>query len=307
MVREVEVIHSAMKEKQVLGITQSNAAYHFGTSGAAVAIATGFTHPLDVIKVRLQMQLVGQRGPLTGMAQLFSQVLKNEGPRGLYMGLTPALTRSVLYGGLRLGFYEPSKHACEWAFGSTNILCKIASGAFAGAIATALTNPTEVLKVRLQLKSSSKRGIIGEIRKIVAREGAAAFWKGVGPAMARAAALTATQLATYDESKQALMKWTPVREGFQLHLMSSAIAGTVSTLVTTPVDMVKTRLMLQLESKDAGIYKNGFQCAYQVLLNEGPRGLYKGGLAIFARLGPQTAITFVLCEQLRKIAGLDAM
>lgn len=79
--------------------------------------------------------------------QLFVQILKNEGPKSLYQGLTPALARSVLYGGLRLGLYEPSKYACDWAFGSTNILVKIASGAFSGATATALTNPTEVLKV----------------------------------------------------------------------------------------------------------------------------------------------------------------
>lgn len=73
--------------------------------------------------------------------------MKNEGPRSLYLGLTPALTRSVLYGGLRLGLYEPTKVSFDWAFGSTNVLVKIASGAFAGAFSTALTNPVEVVKV----------------------------------------------------------------------------------------------------------------------------------------------------------------
>ncbi|KAL5576617.1 hypothetical protein UlMin_018316 [Ulmus minor] len=90
---------------------------------------------------------------------VFVQVLKNEGPKSLYLGLTPELTRSVLYGGLRLGLYEPSKYACDWAFGSTNIFFKIASGGFAGSFATALTNSIEVLK-------------------------------GLRPAMAKAAALT---------------------------------------------------------------------------------------------------------------------
>lgn len=73
--------------------------------------------------------------------------MKNEGFRSLYLGLTPALTRSVLYGGLRLGLYEPTKVSFDWAFGSTNVLVKIASGAFAGAFSTALTNPVEVVKV----------------------------------------------------------------------------------------------------------------------------------------------------------------
>lgn len=42
------------------------------------------------------------------------------------------------------------------------------------------------------------------------------------------------------------------------------VAGTVSTIITAPMDMIKTRLMLQRESKEAGNYKNGFHCAYQV-------------------------------------------
>ncbi|KAL9270023.1 Mitochondrial substrate carrier family protein ucpB-like protein [Drosera capensis] len=214
----------------------------------------------DVIKVRLQMQLVGQKGPLTGMGNLFFRMLRDEGPKSFYLGLGPALTRSLLYGGMRLGLYEPSKYVCELAFGSTNILVKLASGAFAGSVATALTNPVEVLKVRLQVNPDSKDAL-GEMRKIYVEEGAMALWKGVGPAMARAAALTSSQLATYDESKR---------------VRSSMVAGVVSTLMTAPIDTVKTRLMLQKESGGPGSYRNGFHCGYQIIRTEGPRALYKG-------------------------------
>ncbi|XP_041994365.1 mitochondrial substrate carrier family protein ucpB-like isoform X3 [Salvia splendens] len=251
------------------------------------------------------MQLVGQRGLLTGMGQISMQVVKSEGLRALYLGLTPALMRSVLYGGLRLGLY--SKYVRELAFESHNVLMKIASGAFSGAVATALTNPVEVLKVRLQMRGTNSRGPIQELQKIASEEGMAALWKGLGPAMTRAAALTASQLATYDQSKQMLMKWTSLQEGFYLHLTASSIAGTVSTIMTAPIDMVKTRLMLQRQSQSAGSYKNGIHCAYQVLQTEGPRGLYKGGFSMFARLGPQTTITFIVCEQLRGLAGLNAL
>lgn len=54
----------------------------------------------------------------------------------------------------------------------------------------------------------TKAGPVREMRKIVSEEGVKALWKGVGPAMARAAALTASQLATYDESKQVKL-WSP--------------------------------------------------------------------------------------------------
>ncbi|XP_047318227.1 mitochondrial substrate carrier family protein ucpB isoform X2 [Impatiens glandulifera] len=262
--------------KRKWGFSASDVIYHFGTSGISVAAATSITHPLDVLKVRLQMQLVGKRGPLIGMGRLLTQTVKNEGPTSLYLGLMPALIRSVLYGGLRLGLYEPSKYICELAFDSTNILLKIACGAFSGAFATALTNPVEVLKVRLQMNPDSKGGAIREVRKIVSEERITALWKGVGPAMARAGALTASQLATYDESKRALIRWTSLEEGFPLHLVSSTVAGTVSTLVTAPMDMIKTRLMLQRNTATDTKYRNGFHCAYQVVSTEGTRGLYKG-------------------------------
>ncbi|KAL6511368.1 hypothetical protein OROHE_020450 [Orobanche hederae] len=92
---------------------------------------------------------------------------------------------------------------------------KIASGAFSSTVATTLTNPVEVTVAD---EKNDSREPMQELHKIASEEGVAALWKGVGPAMTRAAALTASQLATYDESKQILMKWTSLQEGFYLHL-----------------------------------------------------------------------------------------
>lgn len=52
------------------------------------------------------------------------------------------------------------------------------------------------------MNSNMSQGPIAEMRRLISEEGMGALWKGVGPAMARAAALTASQLATYDESKR---------------------------------------------------------------------------------------------------------
>ncbi|KHN03755.1 Mitochondrial substrate carrier family protein J [Glycine soja] len=58
---------------------------------------------------------------------------------------------------------------------------------FASAISTALTNPMEVLKVRLQMNSDMRKsGAITELQRTVSEEGIRALWKGVSPAMAKA-------------------------------------------------------------------------------------------------------------------------
>ena len=59
------------------------------------------------------------------------------------------------------------------------------------------------LQVRLQMNANPEQvGALTEMSRLVADEGMRALWKGVGPAMARATALTASQLATYDETKR---------------------------------------------------------------------------------------------------------
>jgi len=35
--------------------------------------------------------------------------------------------------------------------------------------------------------------------------------------------------------------------------------------------------------------------------------IFFSGFATFARLGPQTTITFIVCEKLRELAGMTAM
>ncbi|MCO5577296.1 hypothetical protein L7F22_031123 [Adiantum nelumboides] len=301
---------------------------HFSTSGASVCVATAATHPLDVVKVRLQLEHVGQRASSSGMAQKWLNMVQSEGPQSLYKGIVPALIRSAMYGGLRLGLYEPCKGALSRVVDSSNIVTKVTAGALSGAIATATTNPLEVLKVRMQVSRSVSNGkLIGEIRSMMAREGLSGLWRGVGPSMARASALTASQLATYDESKQP-PSFDALREKFLdeevasitkrrysqsnksgRHMVShcaSFAAGVVGTTATAPIDTVKTRMMIQRESAGS-LYKNAFDCAYKICTSEGLLGLYKGWSAMFARLGPQTAITFLVYEKLRQLVGMGAL
>lgn len=70
-----------------------------------------------------------------------------------------------------------------------------------------------------------QRGPIVEMRRIVSKEGIGALWKGVGPASVRAAALTASQLATYDESKQVNMKYAVFWFDLKIHKVISKVVG----------------------------------------------------------------------------------
>lgn len=60
----------------------------------------------------------------------------------------------------------------------------------------------------------------------------------------RSAILTAAQCATYDEVKRRVIAVTGWKDSIQTHLLSSMIAGLVTTTITNPIDVIKTRMFV---------------------------------------------------------------
>merc|ERR1719199_959922 len=116
-----------------------------------------------------------------------------EGPSALFKGLPPALVRQSTYGSLRYGLYGPIKNAMGITPGQPVPLWKkICAGGLAGAVASAVANPTDLLKVRLQTDGMLKdaegnflpkrfNGMVDAFKTVVMEEGVLALWTGVGP------------------------------------------------------------------------------------------------------------------------------
>merc|ERR1719199_732838 len=91
-----------------------------------------------------------------------SKLVKAEGPSSLFKGLPPALVRQSTYGSLRYGLYGPIKSSLGIVPGQPVPLWKkIVAGGLAGALASAVANPTDLMKVRLQT-DGMKKGPDGE-------------------------------------------------------------------------------------------------------------------------------------------------
>lgn len=52
------------------------------------------------------------------------------------------------------------------------------------------------------------------------------------------------QLATYSQAKQQLVKNFDMKDGIKMHFVASMISGFVTTAVSMPVDIAKTRYIL---------------------------------------------------------------
>lgn len=72
--------------------------------GSAAVIAAGAIHPIDLVKVHIQ--LAGQTGSNATASTVLRGVLRQEGVLGLYAGLSAAVARQMIYGTARLGMHR---------------------------------------------------------------------------------------------------------------------------------------------------------------------------------------------------------
>jgi hypothetical protein len=149
---------------------------------------------------------------------------------------------------LRLRVSLPSL-AREYCASSCEV--KISSHAFASALA----NPTDVVKTRMQRPHpAGGRPYRHTLAAFIAvyREGASAspahalrgglqsLWRGVDATTYRGLVLSTSQICAYDQAKQSIKRHGLLPEGIGLHVVASSIAGFICTVTSTPIGMYFT-------------------------------------------------------------------
>lgn len=194
---------------------------------------------------------------------------------------------------------------------------KMGMGLVAGATGQFIAVPADLVKVRMQadgrlvaagqLAVPRYTGMLDAMRKITAQEGGVlALWRGATPAIQRAALANLGELATYDLAKQYIVGLGSLGDGSSLavHGASSVCSGLMGAVMSTPADVVKTRMMNQ--NPEAPLYRGSVDCLMKALRSEGVRGLYKGFIPTWARLGPWQIAFWVSYEQIRVATGLGS-
>ncbi|CAI9116166.1 OLC1v1017246C1 [Oldenlandia corymbosa var. corymbosa] len=316
----------------------------FVEGGIASVVAGCSTHPLDLIKVRMQLQ--GEQGLskpvpqvvhlraaglpyhhshlitfVVNNAQPLSQVksgpigvglkiMQTEGVAALFSGVSATVLRQLLYSTTRLGLYEVFKQ--KWSdpiTGHFPLSQKIAAGLVAGGIGAAVGNPADVAMVRMQadgrLPVSQRRnykGVMDAITKMSREEGIGSLWRGSSLTVNRAMIVTASQLASYDQFKEAILDNGVMADGLGTHVTASFAAGFVAAVASNPVDVIKTRVMnMRVEPGMKPPYSGAVDCALKTIRSEGVMALYKGFIPTISRQGPFTVVLFVTLEQIRTI------
>uniref|UniRef100_G3N830 Mitochondrial 2-oxoglutarate/malate carrier protein n=1 Tax=Gasterosteus aculeatus aculeatus TaxID=481459 RepID=G3N830_GASAC len=220
--------------------------------------------------------------------------------------LSAGLLRQATYTTTRLGIYTILFEKMTGADGRPpNFLLKALIGMTAGATGAFVGTPAEVALIRMtadgRLPADQRRGysnVFNALARITREEGVTII--GCVPTMARAVVVNAAQLASYSQTKQALLDSGYFGDDILCHFCASMISGLVTTAASMPVDIVKTRIqnMKMIDGKPE--YKNGMEVLMRVVRNEGFFSLWKGFTPYYARLGPHTVLTFIFLEQMNR-------
>ncbi|KZT65923.1 mitochondrial carrier [Daedalea quercina L-15889] len=286
--------------------------------------ASAATNPLDIVKVRQQLrtQIPGARS--NAFWTVGVEMARTEGVLSLMKGFSASMLRELIYSGLRLGSYEYFKDVLydrsRGALSREGIGLKVAAATVASALGSAIANPTDLVKVRMQAyypSGSPFKNMRHAFRTIwkegtgpTASSGAGsvlgglrALYRGVNPTTMRGIVLSVSQICSYDQAKQVLKRREIMQEGVGLHFVASMFAGLVCSITSNPVDVVKVRLM-----NDSGREFRGVSdCVRNIVTREGPLTFYKGFGMCWARLGLHTVLTFVVFERLRLWFGVGAL
>ncbi|RYP10721.1 hypothetical protein DL764_000511 [Monosporascus ibericus] len=289
-----------------------------GGAGMMEALAC---HPLDTIKVRMQLSRRARQpgAPKRGFLKTGSEIVRKETPLGLYKGLGAVLTGIVPKMAIRFTSFEAYKQLL--ADPSTGVVS--GTGTFAAGLAAGVTEavavvtPMEVVKIRLQAQHHSMadpldvpkyRNAAHAAYTVVREEGAGALYRGVALTALRQGSNQAVNFTAYTYFKEVLVRWQggartgdgqTAIPGWQTTVIG-LVSGAMGPLSNAPIDTIKTRLQKTPAEEGVSAFKRVSVIASDMFKREGFHAFYKGITPRIMRVAPGQAVTFTVYEFLKE-------
>uniref|UniRef100_A0A8C5GBL6 Calcium-binding mitochondrial carrier protein SCaMC-1-like n=1 Tax=Gouania willdenowi TaxID=441366 RepID=A0A8C5GBL6_GOUWI len=170
---------------------------------------------------------------------------------------------------------------------------QLVAGAAAGGVSRTGTAPLDRMKVFMQVHSS-KMGLIGGFKQMIAEGGLKSLWRGNGINVMKIAPETSIKFMAYEQYKKLL---TSEGKKIETHkrFMAGSMAGATAQTAIYPMEVLKTRLTLRKTGQYAGM----FDCAKKILRKEGVKAFYKGYIPNLLGIIPYAGIDLAVYESLK--------
>lgn len=283
------------------------------------------TYPLDFVTTRLQLQNELKKStintPSIGMIKLLHEAVRNEGMYAPFAGVSVAIARQVFNAGISVGLYPAVRNilfsdmnqVSTWTTTTTTtttvpLLKRALAGAITGSLGQLLANPFDVVKVRLQADKKvivkglkpTYMGPFHAITHMYQHEGIKVFYTALSSSVYRAAIINAVGIATYDQTKEDVFlyltqqqHWLNTNAILPSQIIGALVCGIATALVSTPLNIVKTRLMANPYA-----YKGPNDALIQLLKVEGISGAFKGFFPTYQRQAIWNFTFWMVYEQI---------
>jgi solute carrier family 25 (mitochondrial thiamine pyrophosphate transporter), member 19 len=290
-------------------------------AGAIAGLVSRFCiAPLDVVKIRLQLQYHSLSDPLsapkraprtpTGALRVARDILRHEGITGFWKGNIPAEGMYLSYGAVQFLAYRSANQALDKIGEDGGLRIPGAarsflSGAVAGVAATTATYPLDLLRTRFAAQGTEKvyAGLVASIRDITRHEGLAGFFRGLNAGIGQIIPSMGLFFMFYEAFK-------PIAADIHLPFGSGdAVAGISASILSKtmvfPLDTVRKRLQIQGPNRNRYIggarmpaYEKGvIRTLLTIVQREGWKGLYRGLGVSLIKAAPASAVTMWTYER----------
>jgi solute carrier family 25 aspartate/glutamate transporter 12/13 len=272
--------------------------------GAVAGSAGAFAaYPIDYVKSQLQTE--EGRAKYSGGFEAAIDICRTYGPFALYRGVLVNVIGVAPEKTVKLGANDFLRVALTAHFGYLPLAGEIVAGGFAGMTQVIVTNPLEVVKVKMQTSNMTVKEVMKQIN------GLSDLYQGADACIARDMVFSAFLFPSYAHAKLLLLPFMTSLVGehgaptFWSDLVAGSISAGPAAFISTPADVIKTRIQQSREegqeaeySIKAGIFKVGSE----IVAKEGHEVLFSGCFERVVRSVPQFGVTLALFDVLNSVA-----
>ncbi|KAK2989249.1 hypothetical protein RJ640_031001 [Escallonia rubra] len=301
--RDTPIAHALFKTLSVF----ERALIGAGAGGIAGAFTYVCLHPLDTIKTKLQTR--GASEMYSGTFDAVVKTFQSKGVLGFYSGVSAVIVGSTFSSAVYFGTCEFGKSVLATLPQYPTVLIPPTAGAMGNIVSSAIMVPKELITQRMQAGAKGRSWEV--LLRILDKDGFLGLYSGYSATLLRNLPAGVLSYSSFEYLKAAVLSKTkqanlePVQS-----VCCGALAGAISASLTTPLDVVKTRLMTQVHKEAVDKVVAGVSATVkQILMEEGWVGFTRGmgprvvHSACFSALGYfafETARLTILNQYLRR-------
>ncbi|XP_033630119.1 mitochondrial glycine transporter A-like [Asterias rubens] len=183
--------------KTKLGWTDPNPLQAITLGMLARCVAGGMMLPVTVVKTRYESEAYQYKTVRGALKSIYN----TEGTKGLFSGMAATLLRDAPFSGIYLLFYTQTKKAIPPDMITPHMMPTInfSSGLLAGVLASAVTQPADVIKTHMQLYPQKHKKVMATVQYVIKKSGVNGLFRGMLPRCLRRTLMASLAWTVYEQ------------------------------------------------------------------------------------------------------------